>query len=269
MATETVDVDPVSPVVEEEAAESDDFGSFSDASFENGTDQEDEVHNEIAQYLDELLPDCGVLAQPDDSQPVALEQLLQDERPQVIYEQLVELRTGLQPLSWDKSHLKANLWHILRIPEDNKAEKEISREEPLDDSLYRRLMPLLKDTNIHTVHLLRDQFKMNYTAPLTPIVVHDEEEKDQERAIPSLLAKKVDADGALTEYHDALCHAIDVLFVELHKLMEREAALRIDKTTFENVITNLTGHTQRLYRDEVALYNKRIKRRSKFSWSAK
>lgn len=247
-------------------SESDDFGSFSDASFENDAEEVDQ--DNIAQYLDQLLPDCDGLAKSR-SGPVVLGDLLRDERPQVIYEQLVDLRTVLQPFTWDKSHLKANLWHILRIPEEKKVDRNPVAEEPLDDSLYKQVQSLLEGTSVRTSHLLKDHFNMNYTVPLTPILLHAEEEWEQERAIPTLLAKSVSETKDLTEYHDALCHAIDVVFVELRELNERRVGLMTDKTTFENVITNLTGHTQRLYRDEVALYNKRIKKRNKFGWGSK
>lgn len=258
MTAETVGVG-ATQVLAEDGAESDDFGSFSDASFKSELEEDCEG---VTRYLDELLPDCGDFDRSN-SEPAALEQLLEDERPHVIYEQLVELRTALQPLSWDKSHLKANLWHILRIPEES-VEKQPLREEPLDDSLYKQLISLLKDNNV-TTHLLRDRFKMNYNSPLTPLS-RAEDEKEQGRAIRGLLDKTVDAADDLSEYHDALCNAIDVLFVELRQLNDRQAALMSDKDTFESVITNLTGHTQRLYRDEVALYNKRIKKKSKFKW---
>ncbi|QLQ79813.1 hypothetical protein HG537_0C04620 [Torulaspora globosa] len=246
----------------EEGFESDDFGSFSDASFKSDLEED---YESVTRYLDELLPDYGEFV-GSDSESAELEQLLQDERPHVIYEQLVELRTALQPLSWDKSHLKANLWHILRIPADESVEKQSLRQDPLDDSLYKQLMLLLKDNNVNTTHLLRDQLRMNYISPLTPLSPLVEEEKEQERAIRSLLAKTVDAVDDLTEYHDALCNAIDGLIVELRQLNNRQMALMKDKDTFESVITNLTGHTQRLYRDEVALYNKRIKKKSRFKW---
>ncbi|QLL32933.1 hypothetical protein HG536_0D04550 [Torulaspora globosa] len=262
MTADAVAVASGTEVVTEEGVESDDFGSFSDASF---TSDLEEDYEGVTRYLDDLLPNCGYLA-PSDSQPAALEQLLQDERPHVIYEQLVELRTALQPLSWDKSHLKANLWHILRIPEGEPAEKQPLREVSLDDSLYKQLMSLLKDNNVHATHLLRDQLKINYTSPLTPLAARAEEEKEQEGTIRSLLAKTVDSSDDLTEYHDALCREIDILLVELRQLNDRQAALMTDKSTFESVITNLTGHTQRLYRDEVALYNKRIKKKSRFRW---
>lgn len=243
----------------EEGFESEDFGSFSDASFENESDDQDEV----AGYLEELLPSstCGPLRADTAVVGVGLVGLLQDERPRVIYEQLVQLPTVLQPFNWNKSHLKSDLWHILRLPEEVQVAKPSVRGASLDDSLYKKLRALLEEGRIETTTVLRDQFKFDYSVPLAPGSLQFEDEDE----IPELLTRsKEDIDWP--KYHDQLCNAVDDLFSKLRKLREQHASLLSDKNTFETVVTNLTGHTQRHYRNEVALYNKKIKKRNKFSW---
>lgn len=242
--------------VGEEGAESDDFGNFSDASFEE--------QDEVERYLEQLLPKdtCEPLSQRNGREKLGLVELLKDERPRVVYEQLVQLRPVLQPLNWNKSHLKSDLWHILRLPEQEPAARVPVPERPLDDSLYKKLRASLEDKSTETNTVLRDQFRFDYSVPLAPGSLQFEDEDD----IPGLLTQSEENVNDLQKYHDQLCHAVDVLFGKLKQLQEQQELLISDKTTFENVVTNLTGHTQRLYRDEVALYNKKLKKRNKFSW---
>ena len=68
------------------------------------------------------------------------------------------------------------------------------------------------------------------------------------------------------DYHDKLCHMIDSLINELKLLKEKEFKLEKDKHLYENLVMNLTGHTQRLQRNEIALYNKKKEKKlNKFS----
>lgn len=241
----------------EDLGESDDFGSFSDASFENEIVQQGDVDS----YLEKLLPSdtCRSEAKTGNGEVMGL---LDEERPRIIYEQLVQLRTVLQPFNWDKSHLKADLWHILRLPENVAKDQLPVRERALDDSLYRKLRAMLEDKHVETATVLRDQCKFDYSVPLAPGSLQFEDEDD----IPELLEQSEEDVEDWQSYHDQLCHAVDVLFGKLRKLQEQQRGLLSDKNTFEDVVLNLTGHTQRLYRDQVALYNKKLKKKNKFSW---
>lgn len=240
--------------------DSDEFGNFSDASFENEDEEQD-----VMKYLDQLLPDSEC-SEDSSKKNSYLEQLILDERPHVIYEQVIQLRTTLRPFVWKNSRMKSNLWHILRIPDEEPKKKKSSDQEPLDDSLFTQLRSLIMDANIHTNFVLREHFKTTYNSPLTPASLQAIQRQTEEKEIPKLLTTRLESVEKLQDYHDKLCHAIDVLFVELQQLNKRQSDLEKDKTTFENVVTNLTGHTQRLYRDEIAIYNRRHKRKNKFSW---
>ncbi|GCE99844.1 hypothetical protein ZYGM_002782 [Zygosaccharomyces mellis] len=255
-------------------SDSDDFGSFSDASLEQ---EEERPSEEIPQgsaddsanvekYLDQVLP-INDSTLGDSLPTVELEKLIEDERPRVIYEQLVLLRTVLRPFVWDKSHIKSNLWHILRIPERIKSNKQEVEREPLNDGLFVALLNMLNDDKIHSQTVLRDQLGLIYPVPLAPVFLQKEFEKEREKDIPELLAISPGEVENLQEYHDKLCQTIDLLLLRLQDAHAEQLNLIKDKTTFENVVTNLTGHTQRLYRDEVAFYNKhKNRRKNRFSW---
>ncbi|CAR29489.1 hypothetical protein ZYGR_0AD01710 [Zygosaccharomyces rouxii] len=261
---------------QEQESDSDDFGSFSDASIEQEEEhiaeevsQElDDDSNNVEKYLDQILPlDDSIPKEPLPN--VELDTLIQDERPRIIYEQLVLLRTVLRPFIWDKSHIKSNLWHILRIPERTIPNKQELGREPLNDSLFIALLNMLDDNKSRSQTALRDQLGINYSPPLAPIFLQEEVEKQEEKEIPGLLAISPDEVENLQGYHDKLCQSIDLLLIKLQESRAEQIDLVKDKTTFENVVTNLTGHTQRLYRDEVAFYNKhknKNKRKNRFSW---
>lgn len=264
----------VEPALQDQETDSDDFGSFSDASIEQEEerpsgetpqDPGDDIAG-VDKYLDQILPLNDSI--PKESPPNAdLDKLIEDERPRVIYEQLALLRTVLRPFIWDKSHIKANLWHILRIPERTKPNKPEVGREPLNDSLFIALLKMLDDDKIPSQTLLRDQLGIIYSPPLAPVFLHNEVEEQKEKEIPELLATSPGEVGNLQEYHDRLCQSIDLLLTKLQESRDEQSDLIKDKTTFENVVTNLIGHTQRLYRDEVAFYNKhKNKRKNRFSW---
>lgn len=239
----------------------DEFGDF-----EGVTDDQEQ----LVSYVNDLVPkvNLGDVCQ----QKHDLEELLAEERPRVIYEQLVELHTVLQPITWKSSYLRSHLLHVMRLEEHDKSDKHII-EEAVDDQLYTRICSMLPTFSAEQVRspalILRDQFKYMYAPPLTHSSLQGEAIHEQEEHVPSLLAVKMDSIQSAKEmeqYHDKLCNAIDALIVTLKQIELQQANLTADKTTYENVVTNLTGHTQRLQRDEIELYNKHKNRRKRFSW---
>ncbi|CAI4054865.1 hypothetical protein N7582_000187 [Saccharomyces uvarum] len=258
---------------------SDDFGNFSDASVENDLYNHDSavtISSEavVGGCLDEILPDgdySGLETEAVKSDRYELLRLIADERPHVIYEQLVQLDFVLQPFVWNKSHIRKNLLHILRISDNNGSENadRKKQEEPLNDELFKRISDIVeKNEQTATGLFLRDNFKIDYTPPMTLKSIQVEEEHEQEQHIPQLLAADFTGmDGeSLRQYHDTLCQSIDFLVSKSKLMKKKQQDLLNDKTTFENVVTNLTGHTQRLQRDEIALYNKKRSKKKRFSW---
>ena len=119
---------------------SDDFGNFSDASVENDlyTTVTRSSEAVIDGCLDKILPDgnfSSLEMGTVKSNCCELSRLIEDERPHVIYEQLVQLDPVLQPFIWNKSHIRRNLLHILRLSDNNGSEGVGTKreEEPLND----------------------------------------------------------------------------------------------------------------------------------------
>ncbi|KAL3231694.1 Uncharacterized protein RNJ44_00229 [Nakaseomyces bracarensis] len=244
-----------------EEEEDDDFGDFEAVADDRTV---------VAECVGELIAEEGLKAVKVDDN-VQLEDLFLEERSRIIYEQLVELRTVLQPFSWRKSHMRSHLLHVLRLDEHGSGE-DSGESDLVDDSLYLRINSLLArltpEQTSGSSLILRDQFKYSYAPPMTHHSMQLEEVEYQEKQIPQLLMVRPETlpKKELEEYHDQICNAIDALIVALKQLEVRQSNLTSDKTTFENVVTNLTGHTQRLQRDEIALYNKHKNRRKRFSW---
>ena len=271
-------IEPVTNALDAESDSSDDFGNFSDASVENDlynqnstltTSSESVVDN----CLNKILPkgEFDLEEETIKNDCFKLSKLIEDERPHVIYEQLVQLDPVLQPFIWNKSHIRRNLLHILRLS-DNKGSEGVGtkrEEEPLNDELFKRICDAVeKSEQTATGLFLRDNFKIDYTPPMTLKSLQKEEEREQEQHIPQLLMADFTSmdEESLRQYHDTLCQSIDFLVGKSRSLKKQQRDLLKDKTTFENVVTNLTGHTQRLQRDEIALYNKKRNKKKRFSW---
>ncbi|AJQ15678.1 CPA_1a_G0001890.mRNA.1.CDS.1 [Saccharomyces cerevisiae] len=271
-------IEPVTNALDAESDSSDDFGNFSDASVENDlynqnstltTSSESVVDN----CLNKILPkgEFDLEEETIKNGCFKLSKLIEDERPHVIYEQLVQLDPVLQPFIWNKSHIRRNLLHILRLSDNNGSEGVGTKreEEPLNDELFKRICDAVeKNEQTATGLFLRDNFKIDYTPPMTLKSLQKEEEREQEQHIPQLLMADFTSmdKESLRQYHDTLCQSIDFLVSKSRSLKKQQRDLLKDKTTFENVVTNLTGHTQRLQRDEIALYNKKRNKKKRFSW---
>ncbi|CAD6598007.1 XXYS1_4_G0016280.mRNA.1.CDS.1 [Saccharomyces cerevisiae] len=271
-------IEPVTNALDAESDSSDDFGNFSDASVENDlynqnstltTSSESVVDN----CLNKILPngEFDLEEETIKNDCFKLSKLIEDERPHVIYEQLVQLDPVLQPFIWNKSHIRRNLLHILRLSDNNGSEGVGTKreEEPLNGELFKRICDAVeKNEQTATGLFLRDNFKIDYTPPMTLKSLQKEEEREQEQHIPQLLMADFTSmdEESLRQYHDTLCQSIDFLVSKSRSLKKQQRDLLKDKTTFENVVTNLTGHTQRLQRDEIALYNKKRSKKKRFSW---
>lgn len=341
-----------------------DFGNFSDASVEIDNSVEDQEKDEDS-YITTQLDSCLTLLfdqkhslilnsgdrgkgsdengkdkNKTDVELFSLEDLIEEERPHVIYEQLFSGRLHTQLFNWKQSYIRSTLLHILGVEQENEENEhaDISmrrkkRQEPLDDSLYIKLCHLLESDQkfIHyNTMILKDYFNFIYSPRFTQPSHDSRMEEEQLEAkrendnqnntihstndhdydydydynfvgdddklntqIPKLLNQGNDSSGSgssasgdttlcdieemtndeLQKYHDQLCNVIDLLMVKLKRLNKLQTDLTQDKTIFENVVTNLSGHTQRLQRDEIELYNKKFghkllrnQRNKRFSW---
>jgi len=271
----------------------DDFGNFSDASFESEDTTTQSTEKLVGCALDELFGHepthykTGTVNSGDPDKILA--GLLADERPNVIYHQLVDSdNRDIPAFIWNRSNLRSTLLHILRLKDPqtllesstgstmNDTEKNLSLVT-MDDSLYLKAMALVQDTenpvNDNTL-LLKERFGIGYIPQLTQPSLTADFNRELKEKIPSLLNKSIDGNTTddMDGYHDTICNAIDLLIVELRSLYEKQLQLENDKQTYERVITNLSGHTQRLQRDEIAMFNKKktqYKRWHRFSWGGK
>ncbi|SMN20973.1 similar to Saccharomyces cerevisiae YBL010C Putative protein of unknown function [Maudiozyma saulgeensis] len=266
----------------------DDFGNFSDASFESEDTTTQLTETLVNSALDKLFGNESfhykIDPQNNDDNPnKILAGLLADERPNVIYNQLVDSdNRDIPAFIWNRSNLRSTLLHILRLKDpqtalDTKNTERIDSQEKhlsavtMDDSLYVKVMDLVKDIEKplkDNTLILREQFDLAYMPPLTQPSLAADLNRELKERIPSLLGETNNNE----EYHDMLCNAIDLLILELRSLYERQLELEADKQTYERVITNLSGHTQRLQRDEIAMFNKKktqYKRWHRFSWGGK
>lgn len=290
------------------ASDSDDnFGNFSDASFENEELQTES--NIVNTCLDEYFgsePETEDSTISDDT-IYKVDDLINGGRSAIIYEQLVKLQSVLQPIIWNKSALRHDLLHKLRIREDDDDDDydilELNQygspikgrrkshtgyhssstgdDEvlPLDDRLFTKILTLINDDAMmlsNDSHPLKETFKMKYVPNLAPQILQNEWLNEQEKQIPSLISKDFKDledmnQSDLQEYRDQLCNSIDVLCIKLQEINDKRQILNADKSIYENVITNLTGHTQRLYRTQLENYNKKKskskeKKKKKFGW---
>lgn len=286
----------------------DEFGNFSDASFEEDLDSHSNINDnnsnnnnkdikDTTYFIDECFPlfDTNQIERKNvtDFNKDNLSNLLSDERCNIIYQQLLNNEIMSDPIIWNRSHIRSTMLQILGIKDVTKKPSsendDYNKKVILDDSLFLKICQLIdnssnssgqddkigKDGRVSMT--LRDHFKIKYSPIVKqkPKALIDKETTDDillNEIIPNLLkfnihdeTKDDDADGneKLVEYHDKLCNMIDKLVLQLKSIKQEQNELMKDKITFENVVTNLSGHTQRLQRDEIALYNKKMKRKRK------
>lgn len=262
----------------------DDFGNFSDASFEDDTVKaQEEIENEQereqsqrAQYLEMLFGPDPVTNLDQNNKDASLEALIKDERPRVIYEQLFNGRLHTSPFIWKQSHIRSAMLQVLGIKDEEEIKTQLAEQlakeqaTPLDDSLYIKLCHVIetdKDNNNGNTMILRDNFRYEYTPRFhQPGSKQEDQEREEDKRVPELLDWNKNVNESMTSeqlkrYHDELCNMIDLQALKLKALNHIQDDLTHDKVTFENVVTNLSGHTQRLQRDEIALYNKKIGRK--------
>ena len=262
----------------------DDFGNFSDASFESDVNVNESSEVMIDNAINDIFGKKDIVYDDNkNDHEVKLIDLLADERPNVIYHELIDSgNRDIPAFMWNQSNLRATVLHILRLKdpliESNKNNMRLPIEPvTLDDSLFKKIMNLVQETGIpvkESALILKEQFNINYLPPLTQPSLADDYKLELKSRIPTLLKSQDNDNNDKTSenYHDTLCNAIDLLIVELRSLHEKQLQLEADKQTYERVITNLSGHTQRLQRDEIAMFNRKksqYKKWHRFSWGGK
>ncbi|CCH44496.1 putative membrane protein [Wickerhamomyces ciferrii] len=260
-------------VEEEEVDEEDDddeFGAFSDASFDEfeqppepespkqeesiSTPETNNTHLKLPQDLfdepemfqtrvQELLNQSFPEELPPASVPSNTDVL--NERSRLLLERLVAL-PYLKPYSWKKSSLRRQLLQTLGID----SEKDQIRRKNLDDG-------------------------SNYKIPdFESLNISDEEAKKYRENTDEILNKfqeSIKEDDELTNLDQETLNKVVLEYKEqikeLKKLLSiweyEQKNLEIDNETFEGVVENLVGHTQRLRREETMKSLKKESRKSK------
>ncbi|CCF59888.1 hypothetical protein KAFR_0I01070 [Kazachstania africana CBS 2517] len=261
-----------------DSSSDDDFGNFSDASIEDTHLEEDVAlltgSEVIESSINDLFGDVEVNVGRDAiEQDCKLQDLLHDERTRVIYEEIFQNRYVSPPFIWEKSHIRATMLHILGVVDpltvQNSTKEENIEFKPLDDSLFSKICKIIDETDSKiSPTILKNSFNIKYLPKLSTLS-QEEEQMEQEANIPNLLSLMTDKNINLKDYHDELCHAIDLLSVRLKTLNKEQEELVESKLTLEGVVTNLSGHSQRLQRNEIAWYKKKTQQHAKwkkFSW---
>lgn len=220
-----------------------DFGDFEEASFK----EKRNPNIDLSLVLDEVVGCSDINISLQNNESYKLRDLLENERPKIIYEQLIELDTYLRPFRWDQSHLKSILLRTLNINESSDSSKQLIK--PIDDSLFNQLLQV-KDNQDYIPDILKI----------------DPELKLDEEVEPIKLLEEDIIEGNLKHTRDQLVLAINKIMKEIKENDTIKRNLLQDKVIYEDVITNLVGHTQRLRREEIALYNKKQKHKKRFSW---
>ncbi|CAR23369.1 Laa2p [Lachancea thermotolerans CBS 6340] len=225
-----------------------DFGDFA------GVPEEESPVPEILSPVEQL---DRALGQREEiqyvNQPHSLDELIKGERPRVVYEHLVLLETQLRPFSWRNSKLRSLLLQTLQIADEPELPKA---HKPLDSFLYSQLEPRLGEEGLDYAAFLSrvcgDKFSANNKSPVQKI--ESLEAKDLEQ---------LDTE-ALRRTHDELLDAVLAVCQEIGGTAAVRSELEADKSMYEGLVTNLVGHTQRLRRDEIADFNKKHRRGSKY-----
>ncbi|CUS22935.1 LAQU0S07e03532g1_1 [Lachancea quebecensis] len=187
------------------------------------------------------------------NQSHSLDELIKDERPRVVYDHLVLLETQLRPFSWRDSKLRSLLLQTLQISDEPDLPKA---RKPLDSSLYSQLKPRLGEEGVDYAALLSqvcgDKLSVNDKSSVQRVEILEAKDLEQ-----------LDTE-ALRHVHDNLLDAVLAVCQEIGGTAAVRSELEADKSMYEGLVTNLVGHTQRLRRDEIADFNKKHKRGSKY-----
>lgn len=243
----------------------DDFGAFSDASFDEfeqppspTTDTETIQKSSYIQFPQNTFQDPAELQDTltkllDQTYPSQLPKLsipentsILNERSQLLLERLTAL-PYLKPYNWRKSSLRRQLLVTLGIQD---TEPAILRKKNLDDGMQYKIPSFqeLGFTEEDGLKIKTQNDEILHRGEESVINGDDLELKDEDKL-----------DQLVEEYKSRIEEVEKLLAVWEH---EREK-LELDNETFEGVVENLVGHTQRLRREETLKSLKKEANKSK------
>lgn len=250
----------------------DDFGAFSDASFDefeqppNPTPDTDttisqpkssqytQLPQDTFSHPDELKETLSKLL--DQAYPSELPKLsipentsILNERSQLLLERLTAL-PYLKPYNWKKSSLRRQLLVTLGIPDSEPT--NVLRKKNLDDGMQYKII------SFQELGFTEDD-AIKYKNQSDEILQKGEEvvKNGDDHAVEVLDDEGIDQ--LIGKYKEEITQVENLLAVWEH---EREK-LELDNETFEGVVENLVGHTQRLRREETLRSLKKEANKSK------
>lgn len=252
----------------EEDDDDDDFGAFSDASFDEfesrpepqevpstTTETNSTTYTQLPQSLFNSPSDLqetlnNLLSQsfpgtlPRSSVPQNTDVL--NERSKLLLERLTAL-PYLKPHNWKKSSLRRQLLITLGIPD---TESVVTRRKNLDDGMQYKIVSF-EDLG------MSEQDAEKFKVKNDEIIENLEQSIKDDHVLQSLNDDGLD--GVIKDYESKVEEISKLLAVWEYE----EKKLENDNSTFEGVVENLVGHTQRLRREETLKSLKKEAQKSK------
>ncbi|CDO95361.1 unnamed protein product [Kluyveromyces dobzhanskii CBS 2104] len=174
---------------------------------------------------------------------VLFQDLLKNEKTKKVYDGLFPNGEPLPPVQWRKEPLKRIIMHSvdLKEPEDDIEEH---KEYIIQDLLYLKLEEQ-QQQSLDQLGYKKLNPEEVPDADLSQLLSYQDFDSIPECELPVI--------------HDQFLDAIETVLQELEGLKTEEQELLKDKATYEELITNLVGHTQRIRRDEIADFQKKHK----------
>ncbi len=169
-----------------------------------------------------------------------------NERSKLLLERLTAL-PYLKPHNWKKSSLRRQLLITLGIPD---TESVVTRRKNLDDGMQYKIVSF-EDLG------MSEQDAEKFKVKNDEIIENLEQSIKDDHVLQSL--NDDDLDGVVKDYESKIEEISKLLAVWEYE----EKKLENDNSTFEGVVENLVGHTQRLRREETLKSLKKEAQKSK------
>jgi hypothetical protein len=273
--TEKVDTEKADTAVTEQLEEQvedpleeeddDDFGAFSDASFDDFEEPQPQTHGPEAlstsgsfpqslfsdkEQLRAKLEELANAAFPDKLPRFSVpdDTSILNVRSRHLLEQLTQ-PAHLKPYNWKRGSLRRQLLATLGLPDDTLEKKERKNEFDVESYVVKKL----KDMGISEDK--KRQLMAGTDVKLKELedVVYSEDELNEmnEEELDIYIALLGEKVASVEEF--------------LSAWEDEKSRLEEDHKTFESVVENLVGHTQRMRRDEMMKSLKKAKEKGKLN----
>ncbi|ODQ79179.1 hypothetical protein BABINDRAFT_8767 [Babjeviella inositovora NRRL Y-12698] len=242
-------------------SEDDDFGSFDDASFnlepasEKGTMPDpgpiqesyntDSLLGLVTSRIQRIFSDATEPSHPSVAYNPNLEShILLNERSHALYSRLSTV-PRLTPQDWKKSKIRRHLLVNLSIPVDlgDSHRRNIDEEDLFSYTQYKDLKYEVPD--LSDLKLTASEQEAILDSPEARIT---EAENISQKSVTYLQTLSVEELAALEAEMSSIVGSLEAVNAVW---LDRLKKLKHDNTTYESVVENFVGHTQRLTREEI------------------